>query len=199
MGFNLTHATAVFGPAFVLMPVTLAFGPVVAYNVMALAPPVLAAWTAYLLCREVTPSFPAALVGGYLFGFSVYVTGQMLGHPNLSLVFLVPVCVLIVLRRIRGELSARRAVLWLSLALIGQFLIGLEVFMTLAIFGAIAMGLAALVVRDRRREIVRTAGAVAVAYGITAVAMAPFLWSFFSASNHAPSSTSTRPSTRTTS
>jgi hypothetical protein len=186
VGFNLTHATAVYGPAFALMPVTLLFGPVVAYNVMALAAPVLAAWTAYLLCRAVTPSFPAALVGGYLFGFSVYVMGQMLGHPNLSLVFLVPVCALIVLRHVRGEWSSRRAALWLAAALIGQFLISLEVFMTLAIFGAVALALAAAVVRGSRREIVRTVGVVGVAYGITAVAMAPLLWSFFSASNHAP-------------
>jgi len=186
VGFNLSHATAVYGPAFVLMPVTLLFGPVVAYNVLALAPPVLCAWTAYLLCRAVTPSFPAALVGGYLFGFSVYVTGQMLGHPNLALAFLVPVCVLVVLKRLRGEVSARRAMWWLAAALVGQFLISLEIFMTLALFGAVALGLAVAIVRHRRRELVRTAGVVAAAYGITAVAVLPLLWAFFSASNHAP-------------
>jgi hypothetical protein len=186
VGFNLTHATAVYGPAFVLMPVTLLFGPVVAYNVMALAPPVLCAWTAYLLCREVTPSFPAALVGGWLFGFSVYVTGQMLGHPNLALAFLVPVCALIVLRRIRGELTARRATLWLAAALVGQFLISLELFMTIAIFGVVALGLAALAVRPHRGEILRAGWVLAGGYGLAALVMSPLLWSFFSASNHAP-------------
>jgi hypothetical protein len=186
VGFNLTHATAVFGPALVLTPVTLLFGPVVAYNVMALAAPVLSAWTAFLLCREITRSFPAALVGGYLFGFSVYVMGQMLGHPNLSLVFLVPVAVLIVLRRIRGELSARRATLWLAAALVGQFLISLEVFMTLALFGAVAVGLAVLIVRAHRREILRAAGMVGAAFAICAVVVSPLLISFFAASNHAP-------------
>jgi hypothetical protein len=186
VGFNLTHATAVYGPALVLMPVTLLFGPVVAYNVMALAPPVLCAWTAYVLCREVTPSFPAALAGGWVFGFSVYVTGQMLGHPNLALAFLVPVCALILLRRVRGEMSGRRAALWLAAALVGQFLISLEIFMTIAIFGAAALGLAALFVRSHRREIVRAGGVFAAAYGIAAVVMSPLLVSFFSASNHAP-------------
>jgi len=186
VGFNLTHATAVYAPALVLTPVTLLFGPVVAYNVLALSAPVLSAWAAFLLCREVTRSLPAALVGGYLFGFSVYVMGQMLGHPNLALAFLVPVCALIVLRRVRGEISARRAALWLAAALSGQFLISLEVFMTLTIFGAVALALAAAFERDRRRKIARTAGTVAAAYGITAVVMAPFIVSFFSASNHAP-------------
>ena len=185
VGFNLTHATAVYGPALALTPVTLLFGPVVAYNVMALSAPVLSAWTAFLLCREVTRSVPAAIVGGYLFGFSVYVLGQMLGHPNLSLVFLVPVAALIVLRRIRGELSARRATLWLAATLVGQFLISLEMFMTLALFGAIALGLGLVFLRDRG-TILRAAGVVGAAFGLCAVVVLPLLWSFFAASNHAP-------------
>jgi hypothetical protein len=186
VGFNLTHATAVFGPALVLTPVTLLFGPVVSYNVLELLTPVLSAWTAFLLCREVTRSFPAALVGGYLFGFSVYVTGQMLGHPNMALVFLVPVCVLLVIRRVRGEIGGRRATLWLAAALVGQFLISLEVFMTLTLFGLVAVGLAAVAIPSARQGIRDGAVALAGAYGITAVVMTPFLWSFFSASNHAP-------------
>jgi hypothetical protein len=186
VGFNLTHATAVYAPAVALTPITLLFGPVVAYNAMALLTPVLAAWTAFLLCREITRSFWAALFGGYLFGFSVYVTGQMLGHPNLALVFLVPVCVLLVLRLVRGEAGTRRTALWLAAALVGQFLISLEVFMTLSLFGLVALGLAAATIREARPGIRQAAIAVAAAYGITAILMAPFLWSFFSASDHAP-------------
>jgi hypothetical protein len=186
VGFNLTHATAVPLPALALTPATLLFGPVVAYNVMALLTPALSAWTGYLLCRYLTRSFWPALAGGYLFGFSVYVTGQMLGHPNLALVFLVPVVVLVVLKRMAGDLSARRAVLWLSAALVGQFLISLEVFMTVVLFGGLALGLAALTLPGQRRRLREAAIAAGAAFGLTAVVVSPFLWSFFSASNHAP-------------
>ncbi|MFL5797215.1 MAG: hypothetical protein ACJ77A_04695 [Actinomycetota bacterium] len=186
VGFNLTHATAVPGPALALSPVTLLFGPVVAYNVMSLLAPVLAAWAAYLLCREVTGRFWASLVGGYLFGFSVYVTAQMLGHPNLSLVFPVPLCALVVLRLVRGEISTRKAVVGLAAALTGEFLISLEVFTTLAVVGILAL-VAAVLVMPRLRPALYGAGmAVALAYGITAVVVSPLVWSFFSSSYYAP-------------
>ena len=48
----------------------------------------------------------AALVGGYLFGFSAYVVTQSLGHPHISAVFLLPLMALGILRHVRGELAA---------------------------------------------------------------------------------------------
>jgi len=186
VGFNLTHATAVPGPALALAPVTLLFGPVVAYNAMSLLAPVLAAWAAYLLCREVTGKFWGSLVGGYLFGFSVYVTGQMLGHPNLSLVFPVPLCALLVLRLVRGEISHRRAVAGLAAALTGEFLISLEVFTTLSVFGVLALVVAALAMPRRRRALYGAGVSVGAASGITAVVVSPLLWSYFSSSYSAP-------------
>ena len=49
-------------------PVTLLFGPVVSYNLLMLASPVLEAFLAFLL--YMSGSFAAGLFGGYLFGFS---------------------------------------------------------------------------------------------------------------------------------
>ena len=69
---------------------TLLFGPIVSYNLLMLASPVLAAFFAFLLCRYITRSFAASLVGGYLFGFSAYMLGQLLGHLHLVLIFPIP-------------------------------------------------------------------------------------------------------------
>src|SRR5947209_8337862 len=55
-GYNMGWATAIAGPALLMSPVTLAFGPVVSFNVTALLAPGVAAWTAFLLCRHVTGS-----------------------------------------------------------------------------------------------------------------------------------------------
>ncbi len=186
VGVNLTHATAIPGPALALTPVTILFGPVVAYNVMALLTPVLAAWTAYLLGRAVTGHFRGSLVGGYLFGFSVYVTGQMLGHPNLALVFLLPVIALLVLRLMRGERSVRRTVVWLAAALVGQFLISYEVFLSLTLFLALGLLLALVMLPAHRRGLRDVVVAVAAAYGVTAVVVAPLLWSFLATRESPP-------------
>jgi hypothetical protein len=186
-GFDLTHATSVPGPALLLMPITLLFGPVVAYNVMALAAPALAAWASYLLCRHLTGSLWPSVVGGYLFGFSTYVLGHMLGHPNLSLVFLIPLAVLLVVRRIQGDISPRRFVLLLALLLGLQFLISTEVFLTLTLFGGMALGIGAVVAgRDRRAAVGWTAVLVGMAYLATGLLMSPYLASFFASADHKP-------------
>ncbi|MBV9358217.1 MAG: hypothetical protein JO023_22110, partial [Chloroflexi bacterium] len=67
---NLGGFTLLSVPALVATPFTLLFGPLVSYNLLALLSPILGALFAFLLCRYLTKSFPAALVGGYLFGFS---------------------------------------------------------------------------------------------------------------------------------
>ena len=53
-GYDLAWTTSVPGLAVIFAPLTLAAGPVVAYNVASILMPALAAWTAYLLCRHVT-------------------------------------------------------------------------------------------------------------------------------------------------
>lgn len=65
-GIDLAWAPSIPGLAFLAAPITLIGGPALAYNVVAIALPALAAWTAYFLCRYLTGSFWPSLVGGYL-------------------------------------------------------------------------------------------------------------------------------------
>ena len=107
VGINLAWATTVPGLALLFAPVTALFGPDVSYNLAAMLVPALSAFTAYLLCRHVTRSTWASLVGGYLFGFSSYMLGQEQGHLHMTSVFLVPLIALATIRYLQGELDGR--------------------------------------------------------------------------------------------
>src|SRR5262249_20085632 len=105
-GINLGWVTSV--PASAAMsPVTAGVGPFASFHLVELAAPALAAWTAYLLCRHLVAAFVPALAGGF-FGFSPYLIDEFgQGHPNLSLVFLVPLAAYLVVRLLDGSLPAR--------------------------------------------------------------------------------------------
>lgn len=176
-GANLAHSGLIPGPALALAPVTAVFGPILAYNLMMLLAPVLAAWFAFLLCRRITGSVGAALAGGWLFGFSSYLLGQLTGHPNLALIFLLPAVVHLTLRRLDGELSARRYVVCLAAALVAQMSISTELLSTIAMFGAAALALAWLLADPGlRRRLAATIPLIVGAGVACAVISAPFLY-----------------------
>src|SRR4051812_29051259 len=150
IGANLAWASSIPGLALLVAPVTLIAGPSVSYNLLAIALPALAAWTAFLLCRYVTGSFWASLPGGYLFGFSPYVFGQTEGHVHMTSVFLVPLVALVVLRFLRGELSARWTAIFLGIVLAFQLSFSTEVTLTLTFTLAVSLLVAFAVVPSVR-------------------------------------------------
>jgi len=129
-GADLTWVTSMPGPAFVMWPVTKAFGSLASYNILMILAPALAAWAAYLLCYRLTRRYAASLVGGAMFGFSAYMTGHMHGHLNLVLVFLIPLGVYLVVRHVEGSLGSRAFVGWLALVLVGLFTVFTELAAT---------------------------------------------------------------------
>ena len=174
-GANLAWATTVPGLAVPFAPLTAAAGPVVSYNVAALLLPALAAWTAFLLCRYLTHSLWAALVGGYLFGFSAYVVAQSLGHPHMTSVFLLPLVALVVVRHVRGELTGRGLAWRLALLLGWQLWLSTEVAFTLTLALAAAVALAYAFLPSRRSRLVALLGPVGAAYGGALVLASPLV------------------------
>ncbi len=175
-GVNLAWTASAPGLAVAFAPVTALFGPVAAYNAAIVLLPALAAWTAFLLCRHLTGSTWASLVGGYLFGFSAYVLDELWpGHPNLIGVFLVPLVALAVLRYVEGELDGRGLAWRLGLLLALQLWISTEIAFTLtlalAIGGALAFGL----VRAARPRLRSSLGPIAAGYGLAVVLAAPLV------------------------
>jgi hypothetical protein len=184
-GVDLSWVTSSPALALVLSPFTETLGAVFSYNLAALAAPPLAAWTAFLLARRLTRSFPASLVAGFLFGFSPYVISQSVSHLNLSFVCLLPVAGLLAVRFYDGSLSRGRYIGLLALVLVLEFGISTEVFATLALVSVILFLLAALLL-DAPARLVPLAKYTVLAYAAVAVIVSPYLLHAFGGGSAPP-------------
>jgi hypothetical protein len=181
-GFSVATATSVPVASVAAWPVTSTLGPVAAYDLLMLLAPALGAWTAFLLFRSLTGAFLPSVLGGYIFGFSSFELAHLTAHLNLSMVFLVPVCLSLVLRFFRGDLGPRAFTVLFALALTGQFLLSVEIFATMTLFGGIAAVVWLLLTRrewrGREREGRRLAGPMLLAYLAAGVLVSPLLYKF---------------------
>ena len=182
---NMGWTTSIPLPALVLAPVTLAFGPVVSYNVLTLAAPALTAYTTFMLARELTRgAYLPSLAAGYLTGFSSFEIGQTQAHPFLTLAFLIPLMALLGVRvwRRYPERVGTAPKVALGALLLAQFLISTEIFTTVTLFGGLFVLIALVVVRDRKkmRPLLTT---IEVGYGLALVVLAPILYTLV---GHAP-------------
>jgi hypothetical protein len=175
-GYNLAWTTAMPGPSLAMAPVTLALGPLATWNTVMLLGPALGAWTAFLLCRELTEAVAPSLVGGYLFGFSPYVLGNLQGGPNLVLVALLPVLVLLVVRHARGAMGGRAFVVCMTLALTFQFLTSTEVLAMAGVFGGITLTAAFALLPEWRGRLIGTVKLLAIASLAAIALVSPLLW-----------------------
>jgi hypothetical protein len=176
-GFNLTWATSVPSAALFGWPLTLLAGPIFTFNFWTMMAPALAAWTAFLLAWHLTRDWPAALVGGYLFGFSSYELSQLLGHLPIDLAFLVPIAVLLCVRRARGEMKGRTFVAALTAVLLIELGLSTEIVATLCVLGAITWVIFFLCASaSDRPALSRLAIDIVLAAAATIVLAAPFLF-----------------------
>jgi hypothetical protein len=177
VGVNVAKLTSIPALAIVVSPITELFGAQVSYNLITLASPALSAFTAYLLCRRICGREAPAVIGGFLFGFGAYEFPQLIGHPNLALVFVIPLMVLLALRRIDGEVTRRYYVLAMAALIFVQLGISSEVLTTAVMMG-FAMLLVATVLSPRpiRRRIDGLVGETLVAGALAALIAAPFLY-----------------------
>ncbi|GAC1434062.1 MAG: hypothetical protein NVSMB51_00300 [Solirubrobacteraceae bacterium] len=139
-GANVASAALIPLPSLALWLLTAAAGPIAAYDALVLLSPALAASTAFVLCRRVCGASAPAAIGGLIFGFGSYELAHALGHPNLALVWLVPLIAWLALEYER--FGRRRYVTLMSLALAAQLLSSTEVLAGVLMFGALALILA---------------------------------------------------------
>jgi hypothetical protein len=175
-GVNLAWVTTIPGPSVLMWPVTEAFGPIVSLNLLQLAAPALGGWATFLVCRRVTGAFWPSLAGGYFFGFSTYLLNHMTGHPNLTLVFPVPLAVYLVVRRVQDDIHPVIFVAAMAADLTLLFSIFTETFATLAVFGSVALaGALAATGREMRLRLLGTIGLIALAYAVAAAVVLPYV------------------------
>ncbi len=176
-GANLTWDTAIPAAALFMLPVTLLGGAVLSFNILTVLAPALSAWTAFLLARYLTRDWNAALIGGYLFGFSSYEIGQLMGHLNLDLLFLVPVAVLLCIKNVEGTISRGRFIAGLIAVFLTEFFLSTELVASLCFFGAIAwIVFFATVPTVERPGLLRLAGNIALAGLVTMLLALPFVF-----------------------
>jgi len=177
LGINLAWTTLVPLPAWISIPLQATVGEPATYNiVISLALP-LAAFSAFLLCRRVTGAFWPSVLGGYIFGFSSYMLGEVLAHLDLVSVFPVPLIALLTLKRLDTEISARRFAILLAALLTIQFLCFPEIFATLTIVGGFAFLLAlALFERDLRARLVGLIAPAIAGYLMASAILSPYLF-----------------------
>ena len=179
-GVNLAWATTVPLAGWLFVPITCAFGPVVTYNVLCLLAPALAGWAAFVMCRWITRSYWPSIAGGWVFEFSSYLVSALQTHVHDTLVFPVPLAVWLILRRLTGEIGARRFVAALAILIAVQFLLFAEVAASATLIGAIAFALAlSFTGGGTRRALFALTLEIGVAYAIAAVIISPYLYFMF--------------------
>jgi hypothetical protein len=178
VGFNLAWAAAIPGPSLLLWPITRLFGPIVAFNLLMLLTPPIVALSTFLLCRTITGRFWASVVGGFLFGFSPYMIGHMLmGQPNLTLIFAVPLGLYLIVRRLDGSIGQRTFVILFAGTVTLQFLVSTEIVALTTLFGGIALIIALIILEREQNSSLRNIMApLALAYVISGVLLLPYLY-----------------------
>lgn len=178
--FNLAWTTNIPLAGCLMLPFVRLWGPVAAYNMLCLLCPVLAGWAAFVLCRRIVRDFPAALFGGFVFGFSPYMACKLLGNVDLALVPMPPLAAYLALRALEGTLRRRKFIILLALVLIAQFLLFIETFATMTMAAAIAIAIALLVSgpadRARLRALIPS---IVASYALALVLLAPYLYYLF--------------------
>jgi hypothetical protein len=176
-GINLAWVTTAPLAAVMALPLTSALGPVASCNLLFVISPALASWTTFLLCRQITNSYWPSIVGGYIFGFSAYMLGQMQGHLHQVLVLPIPLIAYLAVRHYQLCLRTRTFAILTAVTLVAEFLIALEVFATMTIFGVMAVALSWIFTTgEARKRIAVTAIPLGIGYVLAAVMVSPFIY-----------------------
>jgi hypothetical protein len=185
-GFHLAWADAVPGAALISLPIILLGNAVVAYNVMMVLAPAAAAWSNFLLVRYLTRDSLAALIAGYIFGFSTYEICHTLGHLSLTLIFPIPLIALVVCARSAERLSRPWFLAVLVALLLLLFGFSLETFATAYMFGTIAWLSALLWLPEQRKQLLKIGFDISVATIVVVSATIPWFVSMWYGRNDVP-------------
>ena len=154
--FGVNGSMLALGVLF--MPITKVFGPIVSWNIaLRFALAISASSMCFVLRRWVT-WWPAAFVGGLLYGFSAYILANAGNYLFLIFVPLPPVFFLLLDEiLVRQKWRPSRVGTLLGVVCFLQFFIWSEVLAGMVFVGVIATGLFLLVNRHRLQEIWRYA------------------------------------------
>ena len=148
-GFNAGVNGSILVLGWLASPITSIFGPVVSWNILERTAPFISALSMCLVLRRWTTWWPAAFVGGLLYGFSCYVTLSG-DHLFLAFVPLPPLFFLLLHEAlVRQQWRPRRTGALIALVCAAQYFIFTEVFASMVMMGVIAIALWVLATRKQ--------------------------------------------------
>jgi len=139
VGMNLLGNTSMMALGVLFSPITSLFGPIVTWNVLIRLALVASATSMCLVLRRWTTWWPAAFVGGLLYGFSAYATFYAVGYLFLIFVPLPPLIFLLLHEiMVRQRWRPVRTGVLLGAACVVQYFISAEVLTSTILLGAVA-------------------------------------------------------------
>ena len=143
VGVNLAQNTASPFLGLLTAPLAPVLSPVAIGNLLLVLAMPLSATAAFVVLERWDVWGPAAALGGLIYGFSPYMVGQGLGHPELMFLPLPPLIAMTIVTIGRGGASPWQGV-WLGLLLTAQFLISPEVLVVVLVLAVLGVGYVAL-------------------------------------------------------
>jgi hypothetical protein len=184
-GVNLAQNTESPLLGLIGAPLTEAFSPLVATNVlMVLAMPV-SATAAFVVLRSWKVWLPGAALGGLLYGFSPYMVGQGVSHLVFTFVPIPPFIALTIVSILQRRGSPPRLGVQLGLLVVAQYFISQEVLVDVAILTCAALVCVALRHPQGIQEMGRAmARPVLVALPVIAALLAYPVWMLVAGPQH---------------
>ena len=185
-GYNVLWNTPMPLAGWILAPVTLAAGPVLAYNIVITAALAMSAFAGFFVFSRYVENRLAAATGGLVYGFSPFMVTQAVGHWHMVMAVTPPLMLLLLDEIVvRDRRSPVRLGVLLGLLAVVQLLLGEEILASEVLTAAVGVAILAALYRHQvRARIGRVARALAVA-AATALPLAAFpLWEQFFGPNH---------------
>ncbi|MGC8603636.1 MAG: hypothetical protein ACP5VS_08120 [Desulfomonilaceae bacterium] len=176
IGDNLSWATSIPTLSLITAPLTIMFGPIFSWNLLSLLAAPLNAFCAFLLLKHLYKNNAAAFIGGYVFGFSSYVMGQLSGHLNLDFVCLIPLAVLLFIMSVRNEINRYYFIIFMAVIIFLEAGISTEVLATATLFGFISIIIFFIFENELRKKILYSFLSLGVSYFIALILLSPFLY-----------------------
>ena len=156
------------------------FNPVEVANVILLLQPLLASLAAFALIIEITDSFSGSLIGGYIFGFSSYMTEEVVQSlPNNMTIFTIPLLALVIIKYVRGQISSKTLYFISALILIFQAGTFLEILLSMTIFLSTTLAISVIYYHNDDSVITKLIGSMRIlflSYITTAIVISPILY-----------------------
>lgn len=142
-GINVMWNTSLLLPSALLAPVTLLAGPIVSLTVLLTLGFAGSAASLYFVLRRWGSSYPAAGIGGALYGFSPAILVAAEDHYHLQFAVLPPLIIDAILRLAVGRGRPVLTGAWLGLLVAAQVFIAEELLVDTALAGAIVLAVLA--------------------------------------------------------